>query len=164
MPVASKFPLGFLDLIGAQNFGENPRLVADQVNPIVDIGEQYLVSTQVMLAGSAGGGVNGFNAFIPDLVVPVGQMWRLLAFSVGISTNVGVTASFAPSLRPVVGTGGRLSLADQRDIAASRVENTASRGLPLWLLSGAQLGIELQNVAGGNPGFSGQALVQVLRA
>lgn len=164
MPVASKFPLGFLGLVGAQNFGENPREIAYFVQPTIDIGEQYLVTSQELLSGSAGGAVAGFNAFIPDFVVPVGEVWRLLAFSVSVATGAGVSCTFGASVRPTAGVNPRMTLSDGRDIAASRTEWKLATAVPIWLPPGYQLGVEIQNLAGGNPGYSGQVIFSRLRA
>lgn len=164
MPTASKFPVGFLSLIGAQNFGENPRDVSYNVQPTVDIGENYLVNGLTLLSGSAGAVANGFNNMANiDLVVPVGELWRVYAFNASIAAGAGITGTFGHGVRPAA-TGPRMQLGDSLDFTASRTVWIAAKNLPLWMPAGYQLGIEIQNLAGGNPTASCQILVSRLTA
>lgn len=164
MPSITRYPPGLLDLLGLQSQGDNPRALSDTVSPVVDIGQLYLASTQQLVTGSGGGAIAGFNSFGPELEVPVGQVWVVHAFNVSVAAGVGVSGTFGPSLRPGAAGGARMTLSDSRDFAASRTEWKAAASTPFVMLAGYELGIEIQNLAGGNPGFSGQAIVSILRA
>jgi hypothetical protein len=163
MATIAKFPLGFLDLVGLQNFGENPRELAMTVSPVVDIGEQFLVSTQIITTGAVAAAAAGFNALNPALVVPPGEVWRLLGYNINVSNLAGATCTAAPALRAAPGgTRFSLSVGLEANVAVRNFIGVAT-AVPMWLPAGYELGIEVTNLVAG-VAMSATAIYTRLRA
>ena len=160
------FPKGLLSLLGLQNFGESPRLLSDTVSPVVDQGEQLLLNFQESLFGANAAAANGFNAFAAsDLVVPPGDVWRLIAFSVTVVAGVGCTGRMGCSVRTNgPGAGPRFPISNPVDWVASTTNWVCMTTPPFWLLPGYQLGVEVAQLVGGPPVLAGQIIFDRLRA
>lgn len=161
MPSITRYPNGLLDLLGLQSQGDNPRLVSDIVSSIVDVGQLYLANVQVLVTGSVAAAAANFNSFATPLIVPTGEIWLLKSFSATVAAGVGVTGSFSPAVRA---QGNRLMLSDYTNFNASTTAWKVAVELPIWLPAGYELGVEIQNLAGGNPVASGTAILSRLRA
>lgn len=148
----SRFPAGLLDLVGSQNFGENPRQLADVVAPVVDIGQQYLVTLQVAAFGSTAAGAAGFNAFtnVP-LVVPNGEVWKVVALNTTVVSAAGQSGKFSPGVR-IGGTAGpAFPLGDPVNYVASENNWTFWDLQEFWAPAGYEFGAILAQVVGGAP-------------
>jgi hypothetical protein len=144
----SKFAKGFLSLLGVQNFGSNPRTLADHVQATVDIGEQYQVETQEALFGN-NSAANGFRAFTgSNLTVPAGELWRVLAYAVSVVSGVGDTGRVGPSVRIGGNAGPRYPLGNPIDYVASQTNWVFFDAQPLWLPAGYELGAECAQTVG----------------
>jgi len=144
----SKFAKGFLSLLGVQNFGSNPRVLADHVQATVDIGEQYQVETQETLFGS-NSAANGFRAVSgSQLIVPTGEIWRVLAYAVSVVSAAGETGRIGPSVRVGGSFGPRFPLGNPIDYVASQTNWVYFDAVPFWLPAGYELGAECAQTVG----------------
>jgi hypothetical protein len=153
----SRFPAGLLDLVGSQNFGENPRQMADVVAPVLDIGQQYLVTLQQAAFGTNAAAAAGFNAMtnVP-LIVPSGELWKVVALNTTVVSAAGQTGKFSPGVR-IGGTAGpSFPLGDPVNYVASENNWTFWDMTEFWAPAGYEFGALLQQVVGGAP-----TLVQV---
>lgn len=167
MPQISKFPRGFLSLVGMNNRGENPREVTDQIVPVVDIGANFLIETQELLFTVNSGAANGFNRFDFNPVtglVPAGETWRLWLASLSITTPAGCTGRVSLALRTSVGGGGRSPIAAPLNFIASETNWQVVAFDTLWLPAGWEIGFELAALVGVPSAVSGQFLISRLRA
>lgn len=161
MPVQlSRFPSGLLGLVGAQNFGENPRQLADVVVPTVDIGDQYMVTLQEPLFGNTAVGANGFNPYTSvPLVVPVGELWKVVAYAVNIVTAAGMSGRVGPSVRIGGAAGPNFPLGDPIAYVASETNWVYWDLDEFWAPAGYEFGASLAQVAGGSPTIVQGAIV-----
>lgn len=92
-----KGPLGILGWFALKVTGRNPPGFSDSVVPVVEIGDNYLATSELQIqrvAVTVGIGVSsGNNAF----VVPSGKIWRLIAAGV-----FGGTAAADAAFRSVI--------------------------------------------------------------
>jgi hypothetical protein len=148
----SRFPAGFLDLVGSQNFGENPRSLSDLVAPVVDIGSQYLVTLQVALFGNTAAGANGFNGFTTtQLIVPVGEVWKVVALNTTVVSAAAQSGKFSPAVRIGGAAGPAFPLADPVNYIASETNWTYWDMDVFWAPAGYEFGAILAQVTGGAP-------------
>lgn len=142
------FPRGLLSLLQSQNFGENPRLLADVVAPCIDTLDLYAVNQQVMITGTSAAPGNGFNSLVNGLgPVPTGEVWRVMQVSAFATTGGAASMDgFAPCIRQ---NGAILYLSDPLGIAINlTLWRPGALTAPLYLPGGAEIGIYCQNVTG----------------
>lgn len=153
MPIyINRFPAGFLDLVGAQNFGENPRALAEFVSPVVDIGSQYLVNAQLAQFGNTAVGANGFNPYTTNpLIVPTGEIWRVWSLNTTVVSAAGQSGRFAPGVRIGGTTGPSFPLSDPASYVASENTWTVWDFAEFWAPAGYEFGTIMAQVAGGPP-------------
>lgn len=142
MAIISRFAKGFLDLLGVQNFGENPRQLSDVVLPVVDIGNQYQVELLRPQATAIADILVGFNAVH---TVPAGEVWCLKQGHAGVVTDAG--EAFAGGLAVSI-EGNAYSLGPLMTIGASSVNWSVSMFQDLWLPAGAAIGVFCQSKTG----------------
>lgn len=150
-------------MVGLQNFGENLRELDSAVSATVDIGEQYLVNViEAPFGSTANPAVAGFNSVAPSLLVPQGEVWRLVAGNASAVTVVGGAMEYALAVK--IGTG-IMTLSETRTQGASLITTKAMTANPLWLPAGAEIGFYAATTAGGagNLGVA-QILINRLRA
>lgn len=147
--IISALPKGFLDLLGLQNFGENPRQLADAVAPVIDLLELFLANKLGSIGQNLTTPVAGFNS-LPNLTVPVGEVWIPKALCAFGATEAGVTFDFSPAVR-IIGTGGSTAptLAPPVSLAANQ---SSSNGLPLpctlIIPAGSDFGVRVDKLTG----------------
>lgn len=140
----ASLPRGLLALIGAQNFGEAPKEMGNQVVPTIDVTKLYLLNEHRQTFGSTATPTNGYNSLI---TVPAGEVWNIRAMAALMSNGVGVTGAVVPAVRA---NNATTAMATSLAVAAS---SSRYVGLPcdLWMPSGADLGVLCSDIAGGNP-------------
>jgi len=158
----SNYPKGLLDLLGSQNFGENPRIFEDRILGVVDVGAQLQVNKTVAIATPAflpGG--TGFRVDANNLLrVPAGETWLVKAFHAGVTTAVGEAINY----HPAVGMDGNsFALATSRAVGASLNDSHPSIVQGFWIPAGAQLGVFVNSLTGA-PFAALGAIVVRLRA
>ena len=166
MSVLSGIAKGFLSLLDSNNFGEQPRVLVDNVSPVVDIAPLYLLQKQrFVFGGTAGNLAAGFNSTPVssgvNLIVPTGEIWLVHHVDASVIPPVGGSGLFTPAIQA---EGTTIPLADAAAyVASTRNWIVGKLAAPLWLVAGSELGILAQGVAGATPA-SLQAIVSKLRA
>lgn len=79
-------PTGLLDLLGIKSTGRNPRLLLDEVRPVVDIFSLYSGNRLEPIATSAALAAVGDGATI---TVPAGEAWDLIGYEGGFFVTAG---------------------------------------------------------------------------
>lgn len=139
------FPTGLLDLVGSQNFGIAPKELLETVSPTVDMLELYSLTKQSGRISILSAPANGNNAG-QGLVVPAGEVWRIVAGGIFVAAGVGVTGDFTPIVNS---GGGTTPLGDTLSVAASTTRwITSKAGSAFWLRSGDELGAYITALAG----------------
>lgn len=93
----NRVPFGLQDLLGSQNFGDNPSELAQVVAPSLDM--LPFLSAERMSYEYASASVSG-NAEIASMVVPEGELWYLVGCGCAMKANSG---------EPTVAYGVRIS-------------------------------------------------------
>jgi len=133
------FPLGLLDLLRAQNFGQNPGNLADTIAPTVDVSGMLFANRMEVLTTTGdvvANGENGTKAFVA--AVPAGQLWIVHRLSHIFSAAAGESGISYTILRM---NGNVLALSSGITTPASRVAYDISYDYPLILPPGASVGI-----------------------
>lgn len=157
----SGFPTGLLSLLGSQNFGEAPNELGDVIAPTVDIGELFALTRQeaifVSYATPTTGNNNGAG-----LIVPPGEIWRVMAGGAFAAPGAGVTFQFGPH----VIVGNTTPLAPFVAAVASQIRVNPIPFGGFWIGAGSELGVYLSDVVGvpGAGSVSLRYLVQKFRA
>lgn len=165
----SGFPRGLLDLLGSNNFGENPSELSSVIVPVVDLTPLYLASRVASRAGigSTAIPVQGFNP-VTLLTVPSGRVWAVYSAAAGFSPEAGVTGSVALAVISPTDNAYRTYLSPLVDAVAGDVTRIAAANFaPLWLGPGCQIGAYLINVTGAMTAASSieaNALISEFRA
>jgi len=149
----TNFPKGLLDLVGSNNFGENPREMSDLITPVMEIGRLYLAQFLTTVAGiGVGAPTAGFN-LIANLVVPTGKVWALYSVAAAFTTEAGVAGDVLVSLVSIGNV--RTFLSNSVATAASQTKmSTTQFSDPVMLPAGTKLGVYLQNITGVPTGAS----------
>lgn len=72
----SNFPRGFAGLVGLNDMGANPRILADQIVPVVDQTPWFLTGSREFVGATSVVTINGVGSYsFVDLEVPTGQIW-----------------------------------------------------------------------------------------
>lgn len=142
------FPTGLLDLLGSQNFGENPRDLGNVIAPVVDVRELFQVTKQRVIFNSGtdvlANGNNSLKTFA--LTVPAGEVWRIVAGSAFLNTAVGETVGQA-YLSATIG-GGTTIISDGVPLAASQTRWANLSAEPFFAPAGTLLSIWGSEVVG----------------
>jgi hypothetical protein len=88
----SAFPVGLLDLIGSQSFGENVKDLSPTIVPTIDVTDLYLANrfetiVQNVTTDVLANGQNAAKTFV--ITVPIGEIWRVQNVSAFLGTGVG---------------------------------------------------------------------------
>ena len=153
------FPTGLLSLLGSQSFGEAPKTLADDIQCTVETQDLYLLTTQVNTVQIIAAPANGQNLGA-GLVVPTGEVWRVLAGGVFVLNGVGVTGDYTPILNS---NAGLVPLADTVSLVASTTRMICWKQVPFWLRAGQELSVYISALVGA-PTVSVAALIGRLRA
>lgn len=91
-----RYPRGLLDLLGSKSSGQNPIVLAEVVQPTIDVSALYqfdLVDARSATTNAANlpgaWGVTGTN-----LTVPAGELWLLHNLSFAANTNLAAGESY----------------------------------------------------------------------
>lgn len=76
----NRLAFGLIDLIGSTNQGDNPSQLGDQVAPVLDVRDLYL-SERLTYFQNQSTFNPGNNSSIDNIVIPIGQVWRLISMS-----------------------------------------------------------------------------------
>jgi len=162
--VIAGFAKGLLSLLDSQNFGQAPKVLIDNVSPIVDLSPLYLLQKQGGFFGSNSAPANGFNLLTAPAAivssVPSGEVWRLHALSIIIAAGAGASINAAPAIRI---DGNAIPLAPLQVVAATQTLVSMSLAPPLWLNAGTELGFYAQATVLA-PVVAWQAVVSRLKA
>lgn len=140
------YPSGLLSLTGSQNFGINPKELSDSVVPVVDIGELYAVTQQVVLSDNLNPVPGtGFRQGVPVVSVPVGELWRVLTMSVIAITPAASTITFAPAAQIQANV---LFMNDPISVVASSTRWSVSKLPPAWFGPGTSFGVYVGELTG----------------
>jgi hypothetical protein len=140
----SQFAKGLLDLVGLQNFGENPRELSPVVVPTVDIGEQYQVQLLRPVALPIADILVGSNSGT-TLTVPAGEVWCLKQAAAGAVTDAAEAIAFNVAVQI---EGNSYALGPLVTLAASVSGLSVSLYQNLWLPAGAAIGVFCQSKTG----------------
>jgi len=145
MTILHGYPVGLLSMLGSQNFGVNPKELAEVVSPVVDLSDLYLLQFQQSVSGAVGVPGVGFNLAI---TVPAGQMWRVHALSGIIVHGAGVTADYALNVMP--NNGASVAVSPSISVAANQTRWLPITGAPegLWLTAGTTIGLDIASLVG----------------
>lgn len=85
-------PSGLLGLLQLKNNGRNPSVLADSVQPVLDLWPHYLLTNgeQTLSANIAVAGPGGAGPAVPDSLVPEGECWAVQLFSISMNGVLGV--------------------------------------------------------------------------
>lgn len=160
MSILSSYPTGFLSIVGSQNFGEAPRELGSVIAPTMEMGELFMLSKQeavyVGYAAPIFGNNNGNG-----LIVPPGEVWRVLAGGAFALPGAGISFMFGPHII----SGNATPLVPLVPAVASMIR-AATIQLPFWARAGEELGVYLSDVVGvpGANQVSLRYLIQRFRA
>jgi len=160
--VIAGYPSGLLGLLDAQNFGSNPKYLAEGISATVELRDLFMVSKQVGIANSNVAPAASFNLFTGGsgpTTVPHGELWYITTHTLIVICGAGASGNFAPAVRV---NGLVIPLSEL--VAAPATFNTPVVGKVggFWLPSGADLGFYANNVVLA-PTVAGQTLVTRLR-
>jgi len=146
----SRYPSGYLELMGVKSQGTTPPDVADAVMPVVDMTEFYakgaslsaFASTAVAVTTTGNyGAASGFQ-------VPTGELWRV--HSVSITANANLAVGTVYRCRPCVWDSSRGAYLVGPDacsgIATERPAITWHWNTPIIWTPGWQFGLWCESV------------------
>jgi hypothetical protein len=82
----NRVPFGLQDLLGSQNFGDNPSELSGVVAPTLDMG-MFLTAERTNYAYKAVAISN--NGLVTSFVVPEGEVWYVTGFGFGMKPSSG---------------------------------------------------------------------------
>jgi len=142
------FPRGLLDLIGSNNFGDNPNEMSPVIVPTIDLTDLYMATRIVSRAGiGSGAPAAGVNRVLLT-EVPQGKLWALYSAAASFSAEAGVTADVGLALTVPADNAYRTYLTNWVAVAAGLTKAATAQFAPMFLPSGSRLGVYLQNVTG----------------
>jgi hypothetical protein len=156
----SSFPTALLSLLGSQNFGESPNELGQMVVPTVDIGELFALTKQVPVFGQLAAPAIGNNAG-QGIVVPSGEVWRVMYGGLFVNCGAGVSGEFTPTL---LVEGSSCPLAMTYAVAASTQRQSPVVQVPMWIQAGTELGCTISPGLVLVPTVSMRYVVQKFRA
>jgi hypothetical protein len=146
-PEIQRYPLGLPDFFELKS-GQTPRFLAEQIVPVVELGELYLINDRISTGvATINVAAPGYGTF-PELTVPPGQIWYVWAFSV-VAAAV-LTAGQTVHARSVarLGQSGTIARSPRASATAGEIWNTEAVG-PFWLGPGGGLGYCIEGLAAG---------------
>jgi hypothetical protein len=152
--IISGIARGFLSLLDSNNFGEQPRVLVEQIMPTVGMEDLYLLQKQrFVFGGTAGNLVAGFNSVLDaaglPLIVPTGEIWKVFHVDASVVPAAAASGIFAPALQA---EGTTVPLADSAPyVASTRAWSVAKVPAPWWIGAGVEVGVLAQSVAGATP-------------
>jgi len=135
----SAFPLGLLDLLYAQNFGQNPGQLADTLVGQIDVTNMLFVNRMegITTTGDVvAAGANSTKAF--NATVPAGEVWIVHRLSILVATAAGEAINAYGTLTM---NGNIIALTAGTVIGASNNAYDIAYDVPIWLPPGSRLGI-----------------------
>lgn len=91
-----RYPRGLLDLLGSKSSGQNPVVLSEVVQPIIDVGQLYQVDlAEARSATTAAANLTGaYGVTGTNLTVPAGEVWLLHNLSLAANTNLAAGESY----------------------------------------------------------------------
>lgn len=146
-PVIQIRPAGLLSLLGLQNGGRTPEILATFTQPTFELSDwylrakrQYLASTSTAIPNASQGGYIPHTGF----TVPNNQWWWVESFSANLTTGVGDSvqagwglAASNQNLTYVLASGGLAIIA-----SSAGFMNVPK---PFWLGPGTTIGVVISN-------------------
>lgn len=158
MSVVSGFPSGLLSILDSKNFGENPRVLIESIQPVIPVIDLFLLTKQVVVPSvPANPVVLGNQA--NTLLVPDGEVWRVHAASAFMSCGVGVTCTFSLTIQAATFT----SISQAVSCPASQERTNPMVSPAFYLGAGFSLGLRAHEVTGAPIG-SITAMISRLKA
>lgn len=139
-------PTGLLSVLGIKSVGQNPAVLSDLVQPVVNLDDAYGLGSSSYVQGSIGTlNTIGLNSAFP--VVPAGEAW--LVHEMGVQSIAVLAAATSYRLAPCVFSQGlNLNLYTgpmQSFIAGERVLFSTDR--KVFVPAGFQLGLAVSALA-----------------
>jgi hypothetical protein len=144
------FPLGLLDLVGAQNFGKNADELSQVLVGTVDVRDLILANRVVGITSSAGAitaGANGGAAFATT--IPPSELWYIHRLSILAATAAGEAVTMYPI---VTFNGNTIALGPSITLGASTNGYVVVPDVPFIGLPGMKLSIWGNTVTGAPSG------------
>lgn len=144
----NRLPAGFLGFVDVKAMGVNPRILADRVQPIIDMRPYYTAGGRIFISSNPLA-INTVTT-TPFLTVPANKTWALEAMTLSTAALLGAGQSLTMCCAIIDPVGNRMWLGDLQ------TETTGGLGLarlnfpePYIALPGYQLACITTRIAGG---------------
>jgi hypothetical protein len=144
----SGFPIGLLDLVGSQSFGEAPKELSPTIVPIVDVTPLYLANrfetiVQNPATDVLANGQNSAKTFV--ITVPQGELWLVQNVSAFLGTAAGeaLTAYLWMTIGSAV-----VIISESVTLGASIIGWRAMTVHPFYARAGSKFGIWGSGITG----------------
>jgi len=148
----NKVPVGLLSLLGIQAVGENPKVLNDVVQPVIDLTEMYSRDPAFVL-NQVTSGINATLLFSwPAVAPPQGQMWVFENLNLSVTAAIGAGTTLRG--RAVVFEINALSVlhfvADDSGVISGTTGERPCAGIrgPVVVRHGQQLGFFVEAIVG----------------
>jgi hypothetical protein len=131
----NQIPQGLLSLLSAKGQGNNPGLILDDVNPVLDVRDMYLVALREQVTGGPVAAAVG-SVQLTALTVPAGEVWFVWAYCVVSAPGAGAACTIAPGFL-LNSAGSDLALGPYLAIAATESGRAQANPAPFWLTAGS---------------------------
>lgn len=148
-----RLPWGLLGFFDIKTMGRYPNVLSDQLVVVLDeLWNLNDANYGLVIVSSNPSAAVGFDT-TPALTVPQQELWRVSALSIVVTTGVGESIVFSPSVRQPNDPAAIIAFGGPVSQAASLVRNysiSTMPGIPRWLPPGASIGNDTQEVVGGS--------------
>jgi len=152
-------PVGYLDQLGLRRMGQSPPQSTDFVQPVLELGKQYLEWLAIVAATNATNiTANGdvIVAGTPDFSVAQNEYWYVKSATWQVVAAAGTTCTVTPYWQvPAAGTFVRTFVGPRTAILAGTSIVLIDCPRDIWLPPGARAALFVQDFAGaGTPTFN----------
>lgn len=138
-----QFPRGLLNLLNIQSQGAAPRLLGDEYQATIDVGELFMSQLMVHQIGNDNSPSNGNN---PVITIPANEIWKVYSFSAYIDLAAASAGYIAPTV--VINSANSLVVGSNTPGVASATIWAPAWNLPITFSAGTQFGAFLSGASG----------------
>jgi hypothetical protein len=143
----NRVPPGLLSLLGIQSTGRNPVLLADDLQPVLNLTDAYLFAQSVPFADTTAAiGATGFVSGLSSPTPPPGEIWVFSSYTVVFT--VPLPAGTTYRVRPCVGETSSGIIVHCGEVASGTVGERpiARSGEPFYVAPGQLVGAYCESV------------------